>query len=371
MLSCGLLLTPVSFADPGLRQPASLTEACQNLVARIFRTERADPFFNDPAAEPLRQSLLQLHQSQKGITLTDEMASLVIAEAIPIDQLRPLFITSTPAGNERFLEPRELANRLERLLGAYPSTHGAIGNLGFRYDSAHSIQTGVRRNERGERAWKKIESRLREALGSSPQSRQALRAEITERGRLARLDAILEDTSRFEVRLMADRAVFPNGATYPVLGRQKEGALVIGIPYRNILKTQDYFNSSIAAEYRSDPKLKKMAFWGSWMPDGRILILDQHHRTSAYHSQIGDPIPFLLEVAPDGAYRTQSYLHAMKFYTSWSSVTRQEKLQLLDKLESVLSNSALGNLEKNRMILERLEELYHRLLRLSSTRPSS
>ena len=101
--------------------------------------------------------------------------------------------------------------------------------------------------------------------------------------------------------------------------------------------------AKVAAYLKAEPGLKKMVFDGTWLPDGRVLILDQHHRTAAYHGKIGDPVPFVLRPDSDGTYRSSSYLFAMKFYTSWGMIPEREKLEILDTIGTFFFTLIVGN----------------------------
>ena len=349
-------------AAPG-RAPASLWSDCRSLFEGLVVRKRADPYLDDPATQRARAAIQELDAECRGVSVPEDHAFLLLSEKLQADDLQALFKKSADEGSRR-LEPSELDARLRGVTGRTSQMYGVVDRLQSLYSLEHATRSSLKASEREQQAFDRVRSKVEAAAKKTPAEKQALHADIDRRRKLARLDRLLEDPAMFGVAIGEKEARFPGGVVYPVIRKDADGTVVIGIPYANILTTQDYFNPEIAARYRADPGLKKMVFDGTWLPDGRVLILDQHHRTAAYHGKIGDPVPFVLRPDLDGTYRSSSYLFAMKFYTSWGMIPEREKLEILEEIEKIRADPGLTAPERDSRIRTRLEGLYHRTLRL-------
>jgi hypothetical protein len=194
-----------------------------------------------------------------------------------------------------------------------------------------------------------------------------IRKQITERVQLGKLEKDLSNPNLFEIKKVGRKMVFPSGVSLDVLSQDLDGTLVVGVPRKWIMPTQDFFDARIAAEYRADPKLKSMSFEGTWLPDGRVMIFDQHHRTQAYYEEIGDPIPFRLKPNQNDTYASMSYLYPMQFYTTWGSVSMSEKHVLIEKVSEINNRIDLNKEQKFEALRNLLEDLYLKTLRLNRT----
>jgi|GEM_PF-4877537 len=368
--SCVMLqacATPLNFGG-GERAPASVWDSCREALSELLGTRKEDLFFADPQTQSLQNFIKSSHDDYRGVTLTEDMALLLIEEGVDRSALRNLFLDYSN-NSKAWVNPSEFMDRVKTIIGKYPASYGVATKLDDIYSRYFSMNPQLKKQERLNQAFQKIESLLDTVAAKSEAEKIKLREGIDLRKSLARLERYLTDPRGNVARLVGDQIVFPNGATYTILKKKSDGKVIVGIPYRNILQTQDFFDPSIAASYRVDPKLKDMEFYGTWMPDGRIIIMDQHHRTSAFHSVYGDQVPFVLTLASDGKYHTDSYLQAMKFYTSWMGVADEEKLALLAAVDRIRSRNDVSLNEQSRMIRDLLEPIYHRTLNLQSTRP--
>jgi hypothetical protein len=355
--------TPVSRA-PASRAPASVWSDCRELFQNLVARKKPDPYLADPETARARAAMQSLEADCQGVTMPEEYAYFAISETLKPSEFEALFKKIEPGSEDRYLHPNEFEGRMQKVVGERTSMFGVADQLKGSYSQQHVRKQSVRGREREAEAFQAIKSKLEKAAAKSDAEKEALRREIQKRQRLAKLDQFIEDPSLFEAAVGEKQITFPDGTAYPVLKKRADGTVVVGIPYSNIMKTQDYFNGAIEAQYRGDPTLKKMEFEGTWLPDGRIVILDQHHRTSAYRSKIGDPVPFILKPGADGKYRSLSYAYAMKFYTAWGGIPESRRLELLETIEKTRADSALARPDQDQKIRKLLESLYRESLRL-------
>jgi len=355
--------TPVSRA-PASRAPASIWSDCRELFQNLVARKKPDAYFADPETARARAAMQSLEAECQGVTMPEDYALFAISETLKPNEFEALFKKVEPGADERYLHPSEFDGRMQKIFGERTSMFGVADRLKGTYSDEHARKRSVRGREREAEAFQAVKSKLEKVAAKSEAEKEALRREIQKRQRFARLDQLIEDPALFEASVGEKRITFPDGTAYPILKKHSDGTVVVGVPYSNILTTQDYFNPAIEAQYRGDPKLKKMEFEGSWLPDGRIMILDQHHRTSAYRSKIGDPIPFILQPGADGKYRSLSYAYAMKFYTAWGGIPESRRLELLEIIEKTRADSALSTADQDQKIRKLLESLYRESLRL-------
>lgn len=123
-----------------------------------------------------------------------------------------------------------------------------------------------------------------------------------------------EGNPAYRARLDGDTLVFPDGAHRPVT-RGFWGRRYVWVPYRDVLRTQEYEKSALVARYRESSGLGYRGFEGYLAPDGRVVIVDQHHRTTAYAQRYrkpgtsweDTPLPFRLEKGSGGFYPTLTH----------------------------------------------------------------
>jgi hypothetical protein len=362
----GILDLQDSQLSPFRREPASFLESCREVFAKLLRASSPDVFSSDTATAALRSKLLHFHNIYRGVTLHEELVYVVLTEHFSLEELRLLFVERVN-GVERFISGDRIYQRLSELLGSLDLSYTIGSQL---TDTARFVDSQYARlsaSERGEKIWKKIEEKFLRLASYPKAQRQKLLEDIEWRLKMKVLDDELNQPRLFDLKIESSQVIFPNGSRYPVLKRYSDGTLVVGVPHQFVMRTQVYLNSEIVARYRSDSKLKTMVFEGTWMPDGRVMIIDQHHRTAAYQSVFRDPIPFILKPDKDGVYRSTSYLYPMKFYTSWSVIPDKEKLELLEKIQRLRARRDLSLEEQDKTILRWSEDLYLKSLRLEST----
>jgi hypothetical protein len=166
--------------------------------------------------------------------------------------------------------------------------------------------------------WHAVRAQL-EALERLPaEERAALRARMELRFRVHRAAERFADASHpyYVARLDGEELHFPDGVRRRVT-RGIWGRKYVWIPYKDVLRTQEYLNGAVVAKYRDHAWLGFWGFRGYLAPDGRVVIIDQHHRTTAYaqnHAKRGIDwqetlLPFLLEGPAEDGYRYRTLAH--------------------------------------------------------------
>jgi hypothetical protein len=192
-------------------------------------------------------------------------------------------------------------------------------------------------------------ARLRREMRPVDQRRYA--DEIAARGYVARAEARLNDARHYVARLEGHELVFPDGPRARVLQREAGGALVIELDVGRVLPGQSHIDEGKVQEYMNSDWIDAEIFWGEMTPDGRLKILDQHHRISAYARKHGGRIRARVEPSPEGGYPVSSHLSVLKFYTHWSALPEARQRQVLEQATS-------GN------PLDAIRPVYYELLRL-------
>jgi hypothetical protein len=178
---------------------------------------------------------------------------------------------------------------------------------------------------------------------------------------MVRIDDYFENPAHFRAVVAGGTIRLPDGLLYRVLRTETNGDLIVGVPYQNIVRTQDYLNRSIVAEYVADPSLKKIVFEGEFFPDGRVLIMDQHHRTVAYAEKYSKELPFRLKAQSrnaegDPEYVTSPHLRLLKFLTLWGGLADDQRAVLL----AHIARTPPGNSEA---AMAPMRELYYAMTR--------
>ena len=324
-----------------------------------------DPYLDDAATERARAAILSLDEECRGMPVPEEHALLLLSETLSSSDVQKLLSRKTSRGEE-YLRPEELSERLREVTGQPSRSYGVVDRIQTIYSQEHDFGVGLGSQDRKSRALDRVLKKVDEVRKKPELEKNLLRQDVDRRRNLVRLEEILEDPNLFEVGIDDQEIRFSNGTRRPILRRGKDGAIVVGVPFSQVLATQDYLNPSIVARHRADSSLQSIEFEGTWLPDGRVLILDQHHRVHAYLEKYGEPLPFSMKPSPDGRYRSSSHLFAMKFYTSWSSLSEKQKLELFEALEKIRSNTALSAEQKKQQIRESVEGLYRRTVRTRS-----
>lgn len=237
------------------------------------------------------------------VSLTEEMATFLIEERFKETE------------GMRLLQNGAELQLSRRLREAGISDHALFG-------VRHHIETLIEKKQSW-RAWTPL-----------PEAKKAvLRKEISQRIQIAELERILSQKRLFQVHIEENLVRFPNGESFPIRMRQKN-RLVVGIPASKIMATQDYLNQEIVLQYLGDKNLPKMLFEGTWLPDGKVMIMDQHHRISAYQRKVSQEIPMIMDLDEKGEFFTQPHLYAKKFYTTWGLISTDDKIKLLEKLRN-------------------------------------
>jgi len=164
--------------------------------------------------------------------------------------------------------------------------------------------------------WQRIRDEILAAERRPMEDRLPLRERIAQRFRIHHATERFSDKSdaHYRARIEKNELIFPDGARRQVHNGWW-GRKYIWVPYREVLRTQEFLNSSVVGRYREKSGLGYWGFQAYLAPDGRVVIIDQHHRTAAYaqrHRKPGTdwedtPIPILLEKHADGSYRTLTH----------------------------------------------------------------
>lgn len=348
------------------RAPSSiLSDSCRKLFAKFFNgNQLAKDFWENSELSSLKSFLETSEKEFADITLLQDMILLILSESLSEDQLKILLSKKLVDESYKWLSANEFRLRLKSIL---PNDKG-LKSYGFLERFVSAYEEAIRLSHRDKiNPFESFKKMLKKISSKTDSEKIEIHKQIDERIKLGKLEKDLSDPNLFVIKRIENEVEFSNGVRLSVLSQKRDGSLVVGVPYRWIMPTQDYFNAQIAAEYRADPKLKSMTFEGTWLPDGRVMIFDQHHRTQAYFTEIGDPIPFRLNLQSDGSYRSLSYLYPMQFYTSWNSIPLSEKDLLVKKLEELRNRNDLNDERRFEEIRKLSEDLYLRTLRLKRT----
>ena len=320
-----------------LRTPqAGVFEACQTAISSMLGLSRSahekDPLFQGSQAFRLHlqqvvdKNRLELH----GVALVDDLLWMTVAERFTEKEFREVF-----RYGDRWITPEELAERL-RALGASSSMYSFEDLLSGEYSRRI---LGRRPSEKELQAsFDRLLGKYQDVKTWTPAKRQKTETELERRRSMVRIDEFFEDPKFFSAAVDNGKIRFPDGAVYRVLRAEASGDLIVGVPFKNIVRTQDYLNSSIVAEYVADPNLKKMVFEGEFFPDGRVMIMDQHHRTVAYARKHSEELPFRLKIHSRSAeggpeYVTSPHLRLLKFLTLWGGLSDDQRAVLLTHIE--------------------------------------
>jgi hypothetical protein len=336
---------------------ASFLSGCLDSMTALLSGARAkDPFFEagHAAGEGLR-SVVALNQAEFGeISFTDDLMWFLATQRFQDEQMESLL-----KFDDRWISGDELHRRLVGM-GASLRAYSFEDKIVTEYE--RSSPEAFLKKFRAAQAW-------------DASKKQTLFNELKRRQALAQVDTFFENPVHYPVVVQGDRVRFPDGVSRRIVGKTKDGDLVIGVPFDHVVRTQDYVSGEIVGQYAADPALKKMIFQGEFLPDGRVLILDQHHRTLAYSRVVSPEIPFVLRANPAAAanasiprYSTESHLRLLKFRSQWEGVSSEERIALMRHVEEVLSGPGT-NAEKNDRVLEGVRGLYYGLSHFPRPRP--
>lgn len=207
--------------------------------------------------------------------------------------------------------------------------------------------------------WEVIRLQLEEQERVPSEARERIRGRMELRFRVHRAAErfAAAHQEHYRARLYGNELHFPDGARRTVT-RGFWGRRYVWIPYRDVLRTQEYLNHGIVAAYSKDSWLGFWGFEGYLAPDGRVEIVDQHHRTTAYArkhcrpgTDCGDTlIPFQLENPQDGwiyktlthwsiltsAHQVPNAYHSLRWKrdAEWSFLGPAERERLIQASES-------------------------------------
>jgi hypothetical protein len=331
----GLLLATL-FLIPLESAQAGVFEACRTAISSMLGLSRdardKDPLFQGthPFRESLQQVIDENRRDLRGVALVDDLLWITATTRLTESEFREVF-----RYGDRWITPDELGLRL-RALGASQSMYSFEDLLSGEYGRWISARRPTEKELQA--AFDRLLDKFREVKTWTPAKRQKVEAELARRQSMVRIDDYFEDPKFFSAAVENDKIRFPDGAIYRVLRREASGDLVVGVPYQNLVRTQDYLNPTIVADYVGDPSLKKIVFEGEFFPDGRVMIMDQHHRTVAYAQKYSKELPFRLKLHSrnaqgDPEYVTSPHLRLLKFLTLWGGLGEEQRAVLLTHID--------------------------------------
>jgi hypothetical protein len=321
---------------------AGVFEACRTAISSMLGLSRnafeKDPLFQ--GTQPFRVRLEQVvdqNQSElRGVALVDDLLWMTASSRFTENEFREIF-----RYGDRWITPEELGERL-RALGASHSMYSFEDLLSGEYTRMISARRPTEKELQA--SFDRLLGKYREVKTWTSAKRQKTEAELARRQSMVRIDDYYENPKFSIADVTGGKIRFPDGAIYRVLRTEANGDLIVGVPYQNIVRTQDYLNPAIVAEYVADPSLKKIVFEGEFFPDGRVMIMDQHHRTVAYARFYSEELPFRLKLHAQSAdgkpeYVTSPHLRLLKFLTLWGGLGDDQRAVLLAHIERAQSRN--------------------------------
>ncbi len=306
-----------------------LWAACGRGVARLLGIKQ-DPFLENEAQQSHVKAWASAFEERNGQpTLAVEQLPLLLEELDPAAR-RALFA----ATEQEALSPELMGARLRAMdLGG-----SSLGDVIMRYAKCGP------------------EQRARIDAPLSREARLRLRAEIDQAIDVALGEKALKAPDAYVAQLAGEEAVFPDGGRLRVLARERDGSLVIEVPMTRVMLSQDYLNERRVVEYEHDSRLNGMVFEGNFTPDGRLHIVDQHHRTEAYQRRHGGVIHARLVPDAQGRYRVATHRDILNFFGHWSQVEQARR-------EAIYAQARAGN------PLDAIRPVYYEMLRLPQPTP--
>lgn len=199
-------------------------------------------------------------------------------------------------------------------------------------DSLHRVLRAIRDIyvDSAEGKYEAVEQRIHRILTADPATLRGTRRELNRRVLIGRIVETLGDQGSFEIKIDGNEVVFPDGQRNRLVKKTRDGTLLVEFDYQEMLRTQDYFNGKIFAEYVASREGDGVGFDGDPTPDGRLMILDGHHRTAAYAHRHGGKVLGRIPRRANGTYLALSHLNVMNFYqphwgfSHWYQMTLEE-----------------------------------------------
>ena len=362
--SLGLVLMMGACASHSVdRQTASLlmkeAPSCLGALKRLLGLGQ-DSFIDteSPQKIKLRSFIVGLEAEYLGANLLEPQTLYLLTRQIDWTDFERLFLNEA----SKPITPRKLNSRLLHLAdGSSFSAYGPSSSLSKIYDWAW-IQSGGNT----EQVIPTFKKRWDEMLRLAPDKEGELLQEIDLRRTRASLQRILDDRQLFEARVVENRLILPDGSSLVVRSKKKNGDIVVLIPVEKVVPGQDKIWQDTVVKYQNDKTLKDMVFWGDLYPDGRIQIIDQHHRISAYSKEISKDVPFEIKAKSiDGeghVYFTSSYLKALQFREGNILLNEDSFQTLRSSVESIVQ-SDFPKSEKQERLRDVQRTFYERVFR--------
>ena len=181
-----------------------------------------------------------------------------------------------------------------------------------------------------------LETRIEQLQSLPSEERSKIRGETRRRLLISEIVSTLKSPRHFQAKVEGMNFILPDGQVNEIVKKLKNGTLLVNFDYHQMLRTQDYFNGEIFAKYVKEKNGDGVGFDGSVTPDGRLFILDGHHRTTAYAHRHDGKVLGRIYPASDGNYYTTSHVEILNFYQSqwsfskWFAMSEEELIQVLE-----------------------------------------
>ncbi len=357
-LGIGLLVALLwsSTAQAGFRD---LLRHCYQPLVVGFSLDRKsrDPVLESVAFGDLALRFKKLQAEWDGVALTESGAWHLLRETFQAEEIFSLLgEASVEAPSIELMQAR-----LDALLGSIPAW-SILSHLESSLREAHSRCRPEGAKSVARR--KCIEEFLTKKWEAPPAAEaEAEATELSKRRKRHSLKVFLSQQSNFPIKALDERTLlFPSGSRLSYRDRQGRVGPVAFVPYDWLIRTQTNHEREGIESALRDPGLKNMIFSGVFLPDGRVLLYDQHHRIAAYASKISTQIPVALPIwrrtiegRSEEILLSDSYIAALNFF----GLLRNDWLDGLDVRD-------LESDEGRKRLLEKLAYEYAQTLRLRS-----
>ncbi len=326
----------------GARAPSSaassVLSSCVDVAIRMFAAQ--DPYLGEMtvAKKHIRESFKSLDKDYEDVTLLDNHLFFLLSKNFKKEEIEELISI-----NGRAVNPRELQNRLEFLglsLEHYPSNFQSLFLSEYKrqWEFKKSSPRHIRET---------FLKKFKEAQTLELSELESLTKDLELRKERAWLRKTLEDPQLFRSKIEGKFLVFADGAKLEIREHKKNGVLVVLVPVEQVIPSQGRIWQDKVLEYMGNKKLSKMVFEGDFYPDGRVQILDQHHRISAYAQKVSNLVPFKIGASVDSLgdasgefyYQTSSYMKAVAFNQGSSLSEPNEFWEFSKKVRSIESKN--------------------------------
>ena len=276
-----------------------------------------------PVVNLSRQQWWELNQWNKKYSYPKGEKPIFLHEHLPylLEGLSPEIISEIFTEKGRLLKAKAMYRRLEAMNLDFMANPVLYSMVGFRPRQgglntdpvAHLITVASRQFSADERTEiiKEVQERIEEAHHEGVLSNR--------------------ETAEYEIIVEGSRVIFPDGYSYKIKRRRFDGRLLIEVPKENVVKTQGYLDLNIVMKKAASGKAHKKIFdTSSWLPDGRLMLLDGHHSFSAAP---GDFIRAHITPDKNGRYYSLPHISPLIFFMYWNAVPEDIKEEIFKKAE--------------------------------------